>query len=63
MALDQGSSAHLLRLLDALGKYLPLKEEHTSNGKVTLLLDNLGLSTAHSVPAEGLEASDQTAGL
>ena len=63
MALDQVSSAHLLRLLDALGEYLPLKKEHTSNGEVTFLLDNLGLSTAHSVPAEGLEASDQTAGL
>ena len=63
MALDQVSSAHLLRLLDALGEYLPLKKEHTSNGEVTFLLDNLGFSTAHSVPAEGLEASDQTAGL
>ena len=63
MALDQDSSAHLLRLLDALGKYLPLKEEHTSEGEVTLLLDNLGFSATHSVPTEGLEASDQTVGL
>ena len=58
MALDQHTSAHLLCLLDALGKYLPLKEEHASNSEVTFLLDNLGLPAAYSVPAEGLEASD-----